>query len=50
MHSPNKEIARKLDISVKTAETHRSSAMRKTGTNSATGLTLYAARNGLVEL
>jgi DNA-binding NarL/FixJ family response regulator len=46
----NKEIARKLGISVKTAETHRSSAMRKTGTNSATGLTLYAARNGLVEL
>jgi DNA-binding NarL/FixJ family response regulator len=46
----NKEIARKLNISVKTAETHRSSAMRKTGTNSATGLTLYAARNGLVEL
>jgi DNA-binding NarL/FixJ family response regulator len=46
----NKEIARKLNISVKTAETHRSAAMRKTGTNSATGLTLYAARNGLVEL
>jgi DNA-binding NarL/FixJ family response regulator len=46
----NKGIARKLQISVKTAETHRSSAMRKTGTNSATGLTLYAARNRLVEL
>ena len=46
----NKGIARLLKISVKTAETHRSSAMRKTGTNSATGLTLYAARNGLVEL
>lgn len=46
----NKAIARLLKISVKTAETHRSSAMRKTGTNSATGLTLYAARNGLVEV
>lgn len=46
----NKDIARMLDISVKTTETHRSSAMRKTGTNSVAGLTLYAARNGLVDL
>lgn len=46
----NKSIARLLNISVKTCETHRSAAMRKTGTNSATGLTLYAARNGLVEV
>jgi DNA-binding NarL/FixJ family response regulator len=46
----NKQIARMLGISVKTTETHRSAAMRKTGTNTVTGLTLYAARNGLVEL
>jgi DNA-binding NarL/FixJ family response regulator len=46
----NKGIARLLKISVKTTETHRSSAMRKTGTNSVAGLTLYAARNGLVDL
>ena len=46
----NKGIARLLKISVKTCETHRSAAMRKTGTNSASGLTLYAARNGLVEV
>ena len=46
----NKDIARMLNISVKTTETHRSSAMRKTGTNSVAGLTLYAARNGLVDL
>lgn len=46
----NKEIARLLGISIKTTETHRSAAMRKTGSNSVTGLTLYAARNGLVEL
>ena len=46
----NKEIARLLKISVKTTETHRASAMRKTGTNSVASLTLYAARNGLVDL
>jgi len=46
----NKDIARLLKISVKTTETHRTSAMRKTGTNSAAGLTLYAARNKLVEI
>jgi DNA-binding NarL/FixJ family response regulator len=47
---PNKDIARLLTISVKTTETHRSAAMRKTGTNSLAALTLYAARNGLVEV
>lgn len=46
----NKEIARLLRISVKTTETHRASAMRKTGTNSVSALTIYAARNGLVDL
>lgn len=46
----NKDIARMLKISVKTTETHRASAMRKTGTNSVAALTLYAARNGLVDL
>jgi DNA-binding NarL/FixJ family response regulator len=46
----NKEIARKLTISVKTTETHRASAMRKTGTNSAAALTIYAARNGIIDL
>ena len=46
----NKTISQRLKISVKTAETHRASAMRKTGSNSASQLTLYAARNGLVNL
>jgi DNA-binding NarL/FixJ family response regulator len=46
----NKAIARLLKISVKTTETHRASAMRKTGTNSAAALTIYAARNGIVDL
>jgi len=46
----NKNIAGLLRISVKTTETHRAAAMRKTGTNSIAALTLYAARNGMVEL
>jgi DNA-binding NarL/FixJ family response regulator len=46
----NKHVARFLSVSVKTVETHRSSAMRKVGANSSADLTLYAARNGLVEL
>jgi DNA-binding NarL/FixJ family response regulator len=46
----SKQISRLLNISVKTTETHRASAMRKTGSNSASQLTIYAARNGIVEL
>lgn len=46
----NKEIALLLKISVKTIETHRAAAMRKTGTNSTAGLTMYALRNAIVEL
>lgn len=45
-----RDIARRLKISVKTAETHRAAAMRKTGSNTAAKLTLYAARNGIVDL
>ena len=46
----SKDIARVLRLSVKTTETHRAAAMRKTGTNSLAALTFYAARNGLVEV
>ena len=46
----NKLIARRLGISTKTVETHRGSAMRKCGTGTAAALTLYAARNGIVDL
>jgi len=46
----NKAISRELDISVKTTETHRASAMRKAGTRTAAALTIYAARNGIVDL
>jgi DNA-binding NarL/FixJ family response regulator len=46
----NKRIAHILKIGVKTVETHRSEAMRRIGAKSSADLTLYAARNELVQL
>lgn len=46
----NKTIALLLGVSVKTVETHRSSAMRKVGAKSSADLALYAARNRLVQI
>lgn len=46
----NKMIASILNVSVKTVETHRSSAMRKVGAKSSADLALYAARNRLVQI
>jgi DNA-binding NarL/FixJ family response regulator len=46
----NKRIALILNVSIKTVETHRSAAMHKVGAKSSADLTLYAARNNLVEL
>lgn len=46
----NKVIANMLNVSVKTVETHRSSAMRKVNANSTAELTIYAVRNNLIEL
>jgi DNA-binding NarL/FixJ family response regulator len=45
----NKEVARALGISVKTAETHRSNIMRKTGFTSLADLVRFAVRNKIVE-
>jgi DNA-binding NarL/FixJ family response regulator len=45
----NKDIAARLDISVKTAETHRTNIMRKIGAHSLADVVRYAIRNGLVE-
>jgi DNA-binding NarL/FixJ family response regulator len=45
----SKDIATELDISVKTAESHRNSVMRKLNMHSATELVRYAIRNKLVE-
>ena len=45
----NKEIATLLDISVKTAETHRARIMRKLAIHHTAGLVRYAIRKGLVE-
>jgi DNA-binding NarL/FixJ family response regulator len=45
----NKDIARALAISVKTAETHRSNIMRKMGFDSLPELVRYAIRNKIIE-
>lgn len=43
-----KEVARRLDLSVKTVDTHRSQLMRQLGIHEVTGLVRYAVRMGLV--
>ncbi|HEY0801908.1 MAG TPA: response regulator transcription factor [Steroidobacteraceae bacterium] len=45
----NKDIARVLNISVKTAETHRSNVMRKMEFESLAELVRYAIRNNIIE-
>lgn len=45
-----KEIARKLDLSVKTVEKHRSNLMRKLGLKSTAAVTLYAVRNNYLSM
>jgi DNA-binding NarL/FixJ family response regulator len=44
----NKDIARQLNISVKTAETHRGNIMRKMGFASVSDLVRYAIKNGMI--
>jgi DNA-binding NarL/FixJ family response regulator len=44
----NREIALHLSLSIKTVEKHRANIMRKLDLHSASGLTAYAIKNGLV--
>src|SRR6202011_3978264 len=45
----NKEVANCLGISIRTAETHRATLMRKLGLESLAGLVRYAIRNNIIE-
>ncbi|MFB3924060.1 MAG: response regulator [Terriglobia bacterium] len=45
----SKEVAVALDLSVKTAETHRSNIMRKLDIHSVSDLVRYAVRNRIIE-
>lgn len=45
-----KEIASRLSISVKTADTHRTNVMNKLDIHDIAGLTRFAIQNGLVEV
>jgi DNA-binding NarL/FixJ family response regulator len=46
---PTKAVARRLDISDKTAETHRTQVMERLGIHDIAGLVRYAIRIGLVD-
>lgn len=45
----NKEVAKALDISVRTVETHRKNIKRKLGISSTAGLTRYAMEHGVLQ-
>ncbi|MDG1737695.1 MAG: response regulator transcription factor [Paracoccaceae bacterium] len=45
----NKEVALKLEISVRTVETHRRNIKRKLGISSTAGLTRYALEHGVLQ-
>jgi two-component system response regulator NreC len=45
----NKQIASSLGISIRTAETHRATLMRKLGIDSLAALVRYAIRNNIIE-
>jgi len=45
----SKEIATALDISVKTADTHRANLMRKLNLHSLADIVRYAIRNKMIE-
>jgi len=45
----NKQIARRLEISVKTVESHRAAAMRKAGVRTAAEFVRFAIKNNLIQ-
>jgi DNA-binding CsgD family transcriptional regulator len=45
-----KEVACLLDVSTKTADTHRRNLMRKLNLHSVSELVLFALRNGVIQL
>ncbi|HZZ36375.1 MAG TPA: LuxR C-terminal-related transcriptional regulator [Caulobacteraceae bacterium] len=45
----NKQIARLLNISIKTVESHRSAAMRKAGVRTAAEFVRFAIKHNLIQ-
>jgi len=50
VYLPNTQIAEKLQISIKTVETHRGNMMRKLDVHDRAGLVKFAMDSGLVTL
>ena len=46
----NREVAQRLEISIRTAETHRAHAMQKLGLRNQNALIRYAVRRGLIRV
>ena len=46
----NKQVAQKLNLSVKTVETHQAAAMRKLKFHATAELVRYAVRNNIIEV
>lgn len=44
----NRSIAGRLNVSIKTVDTHRTAAMRKLGLHTAIDVALFAVRNGII--
>jgi DNA-binding CsgD family transcriptional regulator len=46
----NKEMAEKMDVSVRTIETYRETLNEKTNSKNSIGAVIYAIRHGIIEL
>lgn len=46
----NKEMADRLNISIRTVETHREKIYEKTGARNSIGVVIYAIKHGIIKI